>query len=118
MRSLRALKGGCQLCKKVECPYCEKHVEIDTEEHYEGDEKYQCIECKKYFEVHAEPTISYSVRGKADCLNGGEHEWVQQIGTPAIYYKGHYFCKNCSATRIVESETATKEEWEKFLNED
>ena len=99
------------MSETVQCPYCEKCVEINTDEHYEGDEEYQCSECEKYFEVYAEATINYSVSGKADCLNGGEHRWQQQIGAPEIHFKGKYLCEDCSATKIVAEEQATKEEW-------
>lgn len=95
--------------EKVEYPYCEEYVKIDTCEHYEGTEEYECPNCSKNFEVNAEPTINYLVIGKADCLNGTEHNWVQTIGFPEIYFKGKYHCADCSATVTFKKELATKE---------
>jgi len=102
--------------EKVLCPYCEKYVEINSDEHNEGYEEYQCPKCNKYFEVYAEPTINYSAGKKADCLNGGKHKWRQQVGCPDIHFRGKYLCNDCSATKTVESEQATKEEWDTYFN--
>lgn len=48
--------------EKVECPHCEKIVEIEPtgREHYSGDCEYDCELCGEEFIVHAEPTIEYS----------------------------------------------------------
>ena len=100
----------------VECPYCNYDVEMDIE-HYKGYQEYQCPECKKNFEVLAQPTIEYSNCGKADCLNGGEHEWKPQVGLPKIYFKGRYVCKNCSAEGGKPEELATMEEWDEYFND-
>lgn len=103
--------------EKVECPYCEDYVEIDpsNQEHYEGTCVYECPNCSKNFEVFAEPTIHYSSIGKkAECLNGTEHNWIQTIGFPEIYFKGKYHCEDCSATVTFKEELATKEEWYEY----
>jgi len=94
----------------VECPYCEEYVEIDTDDHYEDYEEYECPNCSKNFEVFAEATVSYSVCYKADCLNGGEHKWKQKIGVPEAFFKGKYFCEYCSKEKVVSEELATDEE--------
>ncbi len=101
--------------ERVKCPYCEEYVDIKPDEHYEGTEEYQCPKCEKIFEVDAEAYTSYMARGKADCLNGGKHEWKQQIGAPDIHFKGKYLCNNCSARRTVAEEVATPEEWNRYF---
>ena len=94
------------MSETIECPYCEAFVEIEPSEreHYEGYEEYSCSNCGKNFEVYAEPTIHYSSCGKADCLNGGEHRWKQKIGYPEAYFKGRYYCLDCSAEKVVKGE--------------
>lgn len=100
----------------VECPYCEEYVELNADDHYEGYAEYECPECGKNFEVLAEPTVEYTAQGKADCLNGGEHIWEQKRGYPEIHFRGKYQCRDCSATKEVKEELATKEEWEQYFN--
>jgi len=100
----------------LKCLYCEKYVQLDTDEHYEGYEQYECPNCYKNFEVYAEPTVNYKVMGKADCLNGAEHKWKQQIGYPKLHFRGKYICEDCTATKTIKEEMATKEEWEQYFN--
>lgn len=101
----------------VKCPYCEDYVNIDNCDHYDGYEEYECPRCSKIFEVYAEPSIHYSACGKADCLNGAEHKWKKQIGFPEIAFKGKYICEDCSATKEVKEELATKPEWDEYFND-
>lgn len=101
----------------VTCPYCDKNTEIDTDEHYENYEEYECEHCGKNFEVFAEPTIDYSVCDKADCLNGADHKWRQIIGQPEIHFRGKYRCEDCSAEYVNEKEATTEEEWTEYWNE-
>jgi len=96
--------------EEVECPYCEEYIEIYPDEHYEGYEEYQCSSCGKFFEVYAEQCINYSVQGRADCLNGEEHNWKPIFGVPEIYFRGKYRCRDCSKEMTIESELATEEE--------
>jgi len=105
------------MSESIKCPYCEEYVEIEPyDEHYEDCQEYECLNCSKNFELYAEPTIDYSVVGKADCLNGGEHEWRQKTGSPEFYFKGKYICNDCSATKTVEEELATKAEMDDYFN--
>lgn len=108
---------GVIMRETLECPYCEKYVEVEmNDEYYEDTEEYSCPECNKNFEVLAEPQIYYSTQGKADCLNGAEHKWKQQIGAPEIHFKGKYICEDCSASKSVAEELATKEEWDVYFD--
>ena len=65
----------------VECPYCGHEYEVCQDDgHATGDGKTyreQCPECEKFFALI--PSISYSYEGyKADCMNGGEHDWRER----------------------------------------
>ena len=74
------------------CPYCDEYIELEeNDDHYENYQEYQCPSCEKYFEVLAEPTVKYSIRGKSPCLNGEEHEWKKRVGYPSRTCKT---CKN------------------------
>ena len=99
------------MSEEVKCPYCEKYIIINTDEHNEGYEVYECPKCNKNFEVFAEPTIDYTVGDKAECLNGGEHQWKQRIGYPQWYFTGKYLCRNCSARKTIKEEQLTEEEY-------
>ncbi len=93
----------------LECPYCKEYVNINVEGHYDTYKQYRRPNCGKNFEVFAETTTEYTVGKKADCLNGGKNEWVQRESFPENAARGRYKCKNCSETKTVESEVATKE---------
>jgi len=103
------------MSESVECPYCKEYVDIEPDEHYEDFEEYECSKCNKNFEVFAEVDIRYSVYGKADCLNGGEHKWKEQVGVPEIHFRGKYLCEDCSATHTKSEELATKAEWDIYF---
>lgn len=99
-----------------QCPYCEEYIELEeNDEHYENYEEYQCPKCEKHFEVFAEPTINYHIRGKAPCLNGEDHKWKKRIGYPTWYLTGKYLCEYCSAEKIVKEEQLSEEEYNKTL---
>lgn len=106
------------MMEEVECPYCEEYTGIESDDHYEGLEEYECKNCSKYFEVFAEVEVNYSSCGKADCLNGGEHKWKQISGAPEIHFRGKYRCEDCSAEHTVKEELATKEEWDECFKKD
>ena len=94
------------------CPYCDEYIELEeNDDHYENYQEYQCPSCEKYFEVLAEPTVNYSIRGKSPCLNGEEHEWKKRVGYPSYYFTGKYICKNCSAEKTVKEEQLTEEQF-------
>lgn len=102
---------------EIKCPYCQQYVEIDTDDHYEDEEEYSCPKCSKNFEVSKKLEIRYSACGKADCLNGADHKWKPQVGSPAPHFRGKYICEDCSATKNVKSELATDEDWKAYYNE-
>jgi len=59
----------------LECPYCGKEqLHIDSDYGQDDESEYECEHCEKNFMLHASWEISFSSR-KADCLNGGEHNY-------------------------------------------
>jgi len=75
---------------EVECPYCEKEIEIchDDGFGYEEDQKheYQCPECEKNFVFWTTISISNSAE-KADCLNDGFHNYEKTKTYPPEFAK-------------------------------
>lgn len=66
----------------VECPYCSRD-NIVEDDYYEAETDYegQCTTCGKYFKFHAFYTLDFwSV--KADCLNGGVHDFKKIYTLP------------------------------------
>ena len=78
------------------CPYCDAEVEIchDDGFGYAEDETYQyeCDSCGKHF-VFTTSISFYHSAEKAECLNGGEHEYKESITYPRRYTK--LFCSMC-----------------------
>lgn len=65
------------MIKKVECPYCGKDINVDTDNWYDEDEAYehQCEECGKYCMVSTSVSWSHDAK-KLDCKNGlAEHRY-------------------------------------------
>ena len=73
------------MSKDTECPYCGEDVEINHDDGYgySEDETHQqeCGWCGKTFTYTTMIHFSYSTR-KADCLNGGEHDYRKTATYP------------------------------------
>ena len=73
------------MSKDVECPYCGHEFEICHDDGHASieDEIYheQCPKCEKNFVFTICYHISYR-EYKADCLNGGEHDYQRTITFP------------------------------------
>lgn len=65
----------------VECPYCDKEINIEHEGEYEVLCEYQCPHCEKYFVYTASLHVHYSAE-KADCLNGAPHQYQKTVTYP------------------------------------
>jgi len=69
----------------VECPYCENWQEINHDDSYgySEDETYEqeCGDCDKVFSYTTSMHFYYDAK-KADCLNGGGHDWKKTIILP------------------------------------
>ncbi len=75
------------------CPYCKTGMD-DPDECYEDGVTYEheCPSCEKYFVFTVEYTRTYSA-GKADCLNGADHDYKKTRTIPAEFAVMR--CKMC-----------------------
>ena len=92
------------------CPYCEHDCGDYVDDCHEQDTEYeyQCPECNKnfIFTIEYEPNYSSS---KADCLNGGEHDFKPIIGYPTEYFKNKVRCSMCGKEKIIDELSSTQE---------
>jgi len=94
---------------EVDCPYCEKELDIDSSESSVYDEgvkhQHECPHCEKsfvfetYVSFHFEPA-------KADCLNDGKHDYQMTATTPIEYSEME--CKMCGSSRELSDDERTK----------
>jgi endogenous inhibitor of DNA gyrase (YacG/DUF329 family) len=84
----------------VECPYCEKELEIIHDDGYgyqEGVKHHQeCPHCGKSFVFETIISVDYEVE-KADCLNGGNHNYELTTTSPKEFSKME--CSMCGDAR-------------------
>lgn len=93
------------------CPYCGKENDVDEPYDYIDEREYECPECGKNFIMLAEYD-PYITTYKADCLNGGEHEWRVVRGIPDDVISGLIQCRNCR------EEKRDHEIWKKLKEEE
>ncbi len=89
----------------VNCPYCDALVKIDHEDGYgtmDGEQYEQdCSECNKTFIYY--PSIHYSYElFKADCLNGGTHEWSHMSRATAGGLVDIRECRVCGKSEVCD----------------
>lgn len=86
--------------KDTNCPYCGADIEINHDDGYgyEQNELHQqeCWGCGRVFTYTTGITYFYETF-KANCLNGGEHEWLPTITFPKEYTRMH--CAACDKKR-------------------
>lgn len=86
--------------KDATCPYCGAEVEINHDDGYgyEEDQIYEqeCHECEKVFVYTTWITIHHDAK-KADCLNGGEHDYNKTLTYPVRFAKMR--CSVCGDER-------------------
>jgi len=84
------------MSRDTECPYCGEGVEINHDDGYgyNEDETHQqeCGACGKTFTYTTMIHFSYST-SKADCLNGGEHDYRKTATYPPEFARLR--CKVC-----------------------
>jgi hypothetical protein len=82
------------------CPYCDAVVEINHDDGYGHQENskhiQECCECGKTFTFTTSIIFHYEVE-KADCLNGGEHDYQRTKTFPIEFSKMQ--CTMCDARR-------------------
>jgi len=114
---LQDKERGGRMRQDVECPYCETWNEICHDDGFGYDEhdkhQMQCERCEKYFVFETEITYTFSA-SKADCLNGGEHEWVTMPCHPE--FMASRYCA-CGKSEFIYSEQERKDMAEKYINE-
>ena len=84
----------------IECPYCGHEQEVchdDGQGYSEGQlHEMDCYECEKTFTFST--SISYHYEpNKADCLNGGEHNYKPTRTIPKAYTR--MSCSECERKR-------------------
>ncbi len=80
----------------LHCPYCDENLGDHIDDCHEADTEYEyeCTKCDKsfIFTITYYPTFSSY---KADCLNGGKHNYEKMCGIPEEMFKNKYKCKDC-----------------------
>ena len=93
----------------VECPYCEKNIDINHDDGfgYEEGVKHQteCPYCEKSF-VFETAIVYYAEPQKADCLNGGNHDFKLTSTFPREWSKME--CSMCGKRRDLTDEELTQ----------
>ena len=85
--------------RDTECPYCGADVEINHDDGYgydESDMHQQECECGKTFAYFTAIHFTYRTY-KADCLNGGEHDYRKTATYPPEFARLR--CKMCGDER-------------------
>ena len=81
----------------ADCPYCGAEIEINHDDGYgyNEDQVYEqdCGFCLKTFAYTASISVDHSAH-KAECLNGGNHNWEPMINYPKRWPDAKR-CKNC-----------------------
>jgi hypothetical protein len=84
----------------VTCPYCDLAIDICHDDGFGMDEckvyQYECRACGKVFAFTTSISVEHCAC-RADCLNGGEHEWRKVC-------PGREICDACGERREVEKE--------------
>ena len=92
------------MSKDTNCPYCGADVEINHDDGYGYSEddlhQQECGDCGKTFTYTTVIHFSYSPR-KADCLNGGEHDYHKTATYPPEFARLR--CKTCGDERPLPS---------------
>jgi len=84
----------------VECPYCGEENDV-TGHDPAGEGEYvetDCHKCEKNFIFYSSYSVDYTAL-KADCLNGGEHDWKPMSGAPKEFFEGKFYCGMCNAKK-------------------
>ncbi len=102
---------------EIECPYCEKSFDLCHDDgaylSESSREEAECEHCGKCFMVSS--SVSWYFEGeKADCLNGGEHDWQQSGGAPVEHFIGRFYCTQCDRKEYRDEEGREKAMKEKY----
>jgi hypothetical protein len=84
----------------IECPYCGHEQDVCRDDFgYEEDKRHEveCEECEKRFVFTVFVTHTFRP-AKADCLNGGEHQWKMSSTIPRRFSR--WCCTTCDAVKL------------------
>jgi len=81
----------------VICPYCGDGHPVEPEDREEDIAHQVECDCGKTFIYYVHITFDYAPY-KADCLNGGEHNWVESYSDHRLKIER---CKCCNMERIT-----------------
>jgi len=89
------------------CPYCHQEIEEPYLDEPSIDTTYEheCEKCGKKFVFTIDFSIDYN-ESKADCLNGGEHDWKPICGCPEEVFKNRRRCSMCDKEITLKDKTA------------
>jgi hypothetical protein len=84
---------------QIVCPYC-GYEHTDSwelvDEEYPCAQSVQCSSCEKKFMAESFTVTKYNTN-KADCLNGGEHDWNEwSKGVPSVLKRQYRQCNGCN----------------------
>ena len=86
----------------INCPYCEHEQKVDHNDGYGYEEdithNQQCCKCDKYFAFTTSISYDYYPE-KADCLNGGDHQWEEVSHCPK--YRDWKTCVDCGEEKRI-----------------
>jgi len=89
----------------VNCPYCEEEQTINHDDGYGYEEdvlhEQECVDCGKTFIFTTSIIYCYGAH-KADCLNGGKHEYQETNVHPRRFTK--LVCTMCGDEKDVSQE--------------
>ncbi len=92
----------------LECPYCEKGIEICHDDGFGYDEgvkhQMECPHCEKSFVFETSISFYYEP-SKANCLNDGKHEWILTATAPKEFSQMR--CSMCDEKREPTDEERT-----------
>lgn len=95
--------------KDIECPYCGEDQEINHDDGYGYEEgrTYQqvCRDCDKTFTYTTSISFYYDAE-KADCLNGGGHDFKPTTTVPKFFTRMN--CSMCDEERELTVEERGK----------
>jgi len=93
----------------LECPYCEKELEINHDDGFGYEEgvkhKMECSHCQMFFVFETSISFYYEPK-KADCLNGGKHNWKILATFPKEFSRME--CNICEERRDLTDSEKTK----------